>query len=716
MVRGLLGIIVTVLVAWNLSAQNHVDSLRQVLTTIDDRQQVEILQKLSDQYFYQDIDSAFYYAHMSLAKAEVYRMSENILLAHLRLALIYQFLNKHPESNRSIVTADSLYIRKLFSREVSIQYNYYNGVIRLNCLQDLDTALIYFRKAVDTAKKIKEKEYRLRSLANIGNIYFQKGQMPLALKSYQQCNQLADSLDQARDKMYATYYIGNIYWSEGNTQVGKEYLYKAMKMASGMNDQYLLGSIANNLSLIYIESGQTDSAMVLVRKSIRCNEKANNSGSSGHVYVNYGHMLLKNEQVDSARYYADKAKTLIDPHKDIQKQINLNSLYSDLFHKQGNRKEALKYHEMSYDLARKNKLPDLEIECLDGLADYEAKMGNYKLANFYNKEANLLRDSVYNHERAGQIAFLQKTFELDQKDKQNELLKAQNAISEAELKHEKQRIHLLWVIVIGCFIIIGTTTVFIFISQRKRRETQHLNVQLEKLNSELEETNDMKNVLFSIMGHDLKSPVTSIISLSDLMIEQESTYFADKEKRLRFNNIINDSASMLLSFIDSMVYWFRNVSGELAVRPMKIVCHDFMMEMVSWYRSSARIKEIELKLQGPTECTMLGDMHMLQTVVRNLVGNAIKFSPKESVVELNWRKASEYMVISIRDYGVGLSEDQLLTFSSEKYMASTQGTDGEQGTGVGLYLCRELVKKMGGDLLVESSPGAGTEFTIHLPQ
>jgi len=716
MKRVIWGLVWSALVVYNLPALENVDSLRQVLTTVDDRQQVEILQKLSDQYFYQDIDSAFYYAHMSLAKAEVHYMPEKVLLAHLRLALIFQFLNKHPESNRSITKADSLYNRRLFSAATNIQYNYYKGVIRLNRLQDLDTALIHFRKAVEAAKRINEKHYRLRSLANIGNIYFQKGQMPLALKSYQQCNQLADSLNQARVKMYSNYYIGNIYWSEGNSRVGKEYLYKAMKMAIGMNDQYLLGSIANNLSLIYIESGQIDSALILVRKSISCHEKANYSGSAGHVYVNYGHMLLENDQVDSARYYADKAKTLIDPQKDVQKQINLNSLYSDLYHQQGKRQKALKYHEMSYDLARKNKLPDLEIECLDGLADYEAKMGNYKLANFYNKEANLLRDSVYNHERAGQIAFLQKTFELDQKDKQNELLRAQNVISEAELKDEKQRIQLLWVIVIGCFMIIGTITVFILISQRKRKETQHLNAQLEQLNSELEETNEMKNVLFSIMGHDLKSPVTSIISLSDLMIEQESTYFEDKEKRLKFNNIINDSASMLLSFIDSMVYWFRNVNGELAVRPVKIVCYDFMKEMVSWYRSSARIKEIELTLQGPTECIMLGDLHMLQTVIRNLLGNAIKYSPKGSAIELNWRQSLEHMVISIRDYGVGLSADQLRTFSSDKYMTSTQGTEGEKGTGVGLYLCRELVKKMGGDLLVESSPGAGTEFTIHLPQ
>lgn len=714
--RVLQGIIFMVLVAFNLSAQNRVDSLRQLLNTTTDRQQVEILQKLSDQYFYQDTDSAFYYAHMSLAKAEVHQMPEKVLLAHLRLGLIYQFLNKHPESNRSIVKADSLFKRRMFSLAAGIQYNYYNGVIRLNCLQDLDTALIYFRNAVQAAKQINEKEYRLRSLANIGNIYFQKGQMPLALKSYQQCNQLADSLNRPRVKMYATYYIGNIYWSEGNSRVGKEYLYKAMKMASGMNDQYLLGSIANNLALIYIETGKTDSALILVRKSIRCHEEANNSGSAGHVYVNYGHMLLENEQVDSARYYADKAKALIDPQKDVQKQINLNSLYSDLYHKQGNRKEALKFHERSYDLAQKNNLPDLEISCLDALADYEVKMENYKLANSYRKEAILLRDSVYNNKRAGQIAFLQKTFELDQKAKQNELLKAQNVISDAELKHEKQRIQLLWVIVTGCFIIIGTTTVFIFISQRKRRETQHMNVQLEQLNKELEEANEMKNVLFSIMGHDLKSPVTSIISLSDLMIEQESTYFEDKEKRLKFNNIINDSASMLLSFIDSMVYWFRNVNGELAVRPVKIVCYDFMVEMVSWYRSSARIKEIELKLEGPADCLMLGDLHMLQTVIRNLVGNAIKYSPKGSAIELHWRQSAEQVVISIRDYGVGLSADQLRTFSSDKYMTSTQGTDGEIGTGVGLYLCRELVKKMGGVLQVDSRPGVGTEFMIILPQ
>ena len=203
------------------------------------------------------------------------------------------------------------------------------------------------------------------------------------------------------------------------------------------------------------------------------------------------------------------------------------------------------------------------------------------MANYYLEEASLLRDSVYDSNRSSQMAFLQKTFELDQKDKENELLKAKNEISKVELKQEKQRIQLLWVIVLACFVVIGTTTVFIFISHRKRRETTQLNIQLELLNQELEEANEMKNVLFSIMGHDLKSPVASIISLSDLLIEQESSYFEDKQDRLKFINIINDSAAMLLSFLDSMVYWFRNISGELLVRRVDIPFSEFMTEMTA---------------------------------------------------------------------------------------------------------------------------------------
>ncbi len=714
MKRVLWGLVWSALAVFNLPAMEDVDSLRQLLTNRDDKQQIEILLKLADQYYYKDIDSALYFAHMSLAKAEVNKMPDQALLSHLRLGVIYLFLNNQSESLRNFDLADSLY-QGVNSSALALQYNYFRGLSWDTGLQDLDTALIFYKKASDYSKQVNDQYYRLRILVNIGNIYLEKGQMHLAMANFMKCHDLADSLNDQKLKLYALFNIGNIYWTEENSQQAKYYFDISLSLARQIGNNHLLGSIYNNLSLIQEEYNQMDSAMFYNQKAIHYYEQCGNSVSAGHAYVNNGFLHLKKDQVDSAWFCAEKATPLIDPKINMQEKINLNNLYSYIYQSKGENKKALEYYEAAYDIAKDNMLTELEIGCLDNLSSLEEKLGNYRMANFYLKDASLLRDSVYNKERSSQMAFLLKTFELDQRKKENDLLKAQNEISRANLKHEKQRIQLLLVVVLACVVIICIAVVFFLINRQKQLEMARLNQEMSRVNRELEEVSEMKNVLFSIMGHDLKTPVTSIISLSDLMVEEESTYFEDKQKRIKFINIINDSATMLLSFLDNMVYWFRNVNGDLLVRRETIQFEEFMPEIVAWYRSATRVKGIELKLLGPADFAIQGDAHMLQTVLRNLIGNAIKYSCKQGVVEINWRQTAEQVFISVRDYGVGMSEAQMAAFQTAKFMKSIQGTSGEQGTGMGLFLCRELVKKMGGMLAVDNPHGTGTEFIIELP-
>lgn len=230
----------------------------------------------------------------------------------------------------------------------------------------------------------------------------------------------------------------------------------------------------------------------------------------------------------------------------------------------------------------------------------------------------------------------------------------------------------------------------------------------------LKELNDTKDKFFSIIAHDLKNPMATVLGLSELLYGNIEMY--DTEKIKSFIGSINNVSKMSYALLENLLEWSRIQTGKLKpiLTPTRLA--TLMYEEVELSKNVAANKNVSINLSVDDQIMVTVDQDMIRTVIRNLVSNAIKFSFAKSTVFVSATNDSPgSVIISVRDQGVGISTEQLhKIFDIDNSMTQT-GTADEKGTGLGLILCKEFVEKNGGTIWVESSVNAGSTFFVKLP-
>jgi hemerythrin-like metal-binding protein/PAS domain S-box-containing protein len=264
-------------------------------------------------------------------------------------------------------------------------------------------------------------------------------------------------------------------------------------------------------------------------------------------------------------------------------------------------------------------------------------------------------------------------------------------------------------------------TVFSDITEKKRTEEQlarqavELQELIEKeadLNGRLLQEIAVKNRLFSIVSHDLRSPFTVLNGLTERLVEKGEGYCRDKV--ITQVNTINRAAKSIFVVVDNLLEWSRaQLDGE-KIDIQNIAVRDVVKKTLSALHPVADEKGVVL-VNKIVDGNVRADPHYLLTVLRNLVSNAIKFSDSGGIVELNFTQAGDDVEIVVSDTGVGVSDDVIDNIFALDQKTTTKGTAGEKGSGLGLPLCDELVRKMNGSIRLETGSGKGSRFIVVLP-
>jgi signal transduction histidine kinase len=237
-----------------------------------------------------------------------------------------------------------------------------------------------------------------------------------------------------------------------------------------------------------------------------------------------------------------------------------------------------------------------------------------------------------------------------------------------------------------------------------------------QLNKDLKEINATKDKFFSIIAHDLKGPFNSILGFSNLLLEDFQN-LPDEQKH-EMVHIISESASNSYNLLENLLMWSRAQIGKIKYNPVKIDIKELIDSLISLYKGQSKNKEIIIKNNIQESFELISDKNIIETILRNLVSNAIKYTKKGGAITLDCvvlsnNKASK---ITVTDNGVGMTEKNLSELFKVDNNNSTDGTEKEKGTGLGLILCKELVKVIGGEIEVESKEGFGSEFKFTIPQ
>jgi PAS domain S-box-containing protein len=246
------------------------------------------------------------------------------------------------------------------------------------------------------------------------------------------------------------------------------------------------------------------------------------------------------------------------------------------------------------------------------------------------------------------------------------------------------------------------------ITERKKAEQQ-----LEEYAAELKNLNATKDKFFGIIAHDLKNPFSSLLGASELLAKNTDNF--DKEKIKYLSEILNDSAQSGYNLLENLLEWSKTQTGNISFKPVSLNIKEIAEKNLYSLKVSASNKSILLQSEIKEDLQVLADKYMLDTVLRNLLINAIKFTNKNGTVSLRAIRKDGQVTVIVKDTGIGIEEENIEKLFKIDTKFFNVGTANERGTGLGLLLCKEFVEKHGGKIWVESEFGAGSEFKFTIP-
>ena len=249
------------------------------------------------------------------------------------------------------------------------------------------------------------------------------------------------------------------------------------------------------------------------------------------------------------------------------------------------------------------------------------------------------------------------------------------------------------------------------------KEMESINTHLKKLveqhANKLSEVAATNIKFISILAHDLRSPFISIIYALDII--RKSLHEKSINEIENYIDMASGYANNTLNLLDDLLAWTISQNKEKNFNPARINLHELVCDEIEHVNTSATQKQIRLHHSIPTDLNVTADLQMVKTIMRNLIGNAIKYTNNGGEIKVSASENNQFVEISVKDNGIGISPRAQKNLFKLDLVHSTKGTNNEKGTGLGLLLCKEFVETHGGNIRVESSPLKGSEFIFILP-
>ena len=504
--------------------------------------------------------------------------------------------------------------------------------------------------------------------------------------------------------------ISGIYLRMGNAETSMEKINEALAVARMHQLPVNEARLMDMLGIRYAMMGQYDKAFniydaALVKaKELRLYKLVMNilidKGTTYRVSGKHDQALTSTRQ---ALHMAD---SLASPNDIALLHLQIGQLYAEM-HQLGNaERECRLALSNSRDIAD----PLFSLAVYGAMSAIYEQKGDFKSALDYKKRELDLKDSAFNIERTAQISELQTRYDTEVKD--NKL-----AAQSAQIRSDRKTNLLLWTS-LGALGLIGAV---IYISQRrtKRLYTRIVRQQedLRSKTKELERMNNVKDRLFSTISHDMRAPVSSLMSFimlldqGNISSEKLTLYAADLKQSLGFTTTLMEN---LLNFARSQM---KGYHAKIEVLNLTAITVD----AVALAQPEATMKGITLRNELTTDINVMADINMLALIVRNLLGNAIKFTRPGGNIILSAGKTTDgFGYLEISDDGIGIDASLVEAFNQsatadKQPLEHTPGTAAEKGTGLGLMLSKTFLALMGGRIMLRSKKGRGSIFTVYLP-
>ena len=613
---------------------------------------------------------------------------------------------------------------------------------------NFNMALVYHHEANSIYTEIQDQIGIARSNTNLGIIFSNQSYYDQALNYYFKALMLYEENDDLRGQAVVLNNIGMVYEYQKDYALAEKYHLQSLEIKENLNDVKGIGFSYNNLGLVYKGQGELEAAKDYFLKALQIRIGLNDKREIANTYGNLGNLYYLLDEFRQAEQNLLKSMEL---YKEVDDKSGIAKTYSSLgrlYKHWGDLNNARNYFQQSMDIAKVIGLNRIVTENYLNLAEVMYNIGDYESAYNYQQEYIIMRDSIYSEESRRKTHELQFMYDREQKESELQLLKKNEQITMLSTQRDKLLRNFLIVGVImvlvslfflyNRFLILRNSNILL---EKQKREISESNAQLVELNHSLMEQKKMheelnhklnlsnqklkesernlmeinatKDKFFSIISHDLRNPFASIVSFSRILKRDILNMSKDELSELALE--LDKSVLKIDNLLENLLQWSRTQTGKIKYRPEYIALHEIIKENVNLVQNNARDKNIKLVDKVDDDLAVWADRNMTDTVIRNLLSNALKYTEQGGEITLSSYVKDHKAFISVKDDGVGIPEENKRKIFQTDSLHSTYGTMDEKGSGLGLLLCKEFVEKQGGDIFFESELGKGSEFTFSLP-
>jgi len=655
----------------------------------------------------------------------------------------------------TLYNAKADYIKALEFLNYSLEYaqNAANDILLLNLFNNFGVtyknvcnysrSIEYYLRALPIGEKLKDEKTVISVLSNIGVVYLTWGNSKKALEYFQESLKKANSINDKRTIPKLLGNIGTAYYALGDLDRALENNILSLKYLEELNDKQAISITLEEIGNIHFKKKDYQKAFNIYESALRIVEEINHPSRKINLYYRLGEIYGAENQQETSREYFEKAFSLAMSQNDIDKQKEGCLLLSGYYESKGNHKNALDYFkryivlkDSIFSRESSETIANLQIKYETDKKQKEIELLN---ADKRNKELEIIRQkqnlSLLNREseikqlelnkRYKEIQILEQDkkineLELAKQTSENEKAKEQilllNKIKQLEEVKAANRKTIIYFISIVALLVSIVAVVLFNRYQIKKKANTALKISNELLqNSELElkNANDTKDKFFSIIAHDLKNPVGIVKSLSEML--QNNYFMLSEEQKLSLIKNIGTSFAHADNLLQNLLQWAMTQKNMIAFSPQQIELAAVIKENINVVQPNASVKNISIVFQDSKEYFISADINMINTILRNILTNAVKFSNPGGDVKIEICKDDLLTTFIIADKGIGMSKSDTEKLFRIDVNNSNIGSSKEKGTGLGLILCNEFVKMHGGKINVYSKPGEGTVVSVSLP-
>ncbi len=564
------------------------------------------------------------------------------------------------------------------------------GVVYRN-MGEHDKALTLYNDALNLAIETKDSIQIAYSYNNIGGIYRLQGNNPLALEYVLKSLNIFEKFNHKEGIAFCSINIGLIYKNQGDNDSSLEYLLNTLKIRKEIKDESGIALTLNLIAEVYSAKKDLKNAMNYYLLAESKYKKLKDKRGIASAWAGIGNIFKLMKDYNKAIHYHTQALSLSEKLNYVEGKLNnLNKLaiiYAEL--KRFN--EAKEFLNRAKETIKKLKAAYIILDSYKQWIRFSELINDYKNAFYYSQKYNALQDSLFNQRNISVVKTMESIYRAEKSERENAILQKDIEIA------ERQRDY---------FIVITLLILLISVITYSRYITKKI------ANEKLKNLNSMKDTLFRIIAHDLRIPFNVLFGYLSLLKDNYET-LSDEEKLIYLNNM-EKAAKQNFHILENLLLWSRAQTGRLEIDIKELCLYEIVLENFSIFNPVAQSKNILLEANVPEDIIVKADENMLNTILRNLIQNGIKFTNEGGKVLINAERENKFVKITVEDNGVGMDSETINKLFELDINKSKSGTAGESGTGLGLILSKDFIEKLNGKLFVESQINKGSKFSFTL--